>query len=177
MKAIKHILNSNSKNIEEWTKKYLKAEDYCVENKKECYITISFNKSQMRSNALNSLAACYYQVISDELGGSILDNKAYCKLHFGVDLLEIQGANFAENQTEQNSIALSASNTLKDIKFFLWDYQTKIRLMKSYKITSLMTTKIFCDYLKEIERHYSEKCGIILESKNATLRNNALNLG
>ena len=176
-KTIKHVLTSNPKNIEEWTKKYLKAEDYCIENKKECYITISFNKSQMRSNALNSLAACYYKTVSDREGDSEIDVKAFCKLHFGIQVLEGQASEYEEKPTNVNYNARVAVDLLYDINFFQMNYATKLEFMKNYNITSLMNKETFCKYLNEVERHYSEKCGIILQSINTTLRNNALNLG
>ena len=85
MKAIKHVLNKTAKSIDEWCEKYLKAEDYCTNSGKEAYITISFNKDQMRSNALNSLAEVYYSTIAGKQN-SALEIKAFCKMQFGIAL-------------------------------------------------------------------------------------------
>ncbi|MAF42813.1 MAG: hypothetical protein CMI54_01410 [Parcubacteria group bacterium] len=172
MKTIKHVLKSNAQSIEAWTKKYLQTEDYCTETGKEAYITISFNKGVMRTSALNSLAAVYYRTISEHTGDCRTDVKAFCKMKFGIDLLKELG----EEDTTAGYKASDTTEVINDVGFYRWNYEAKIKFMKTIYITSLMTSKIFCEYLKQIEAYYMQSEGLRLESINETLRNNALNI-
>ena len=171
MKTVKHVLTSTQASVDAWCTKYLEVEDYLQESKKEAYITVSFNKDQMRSNALNSLAEVYYSIIAGNQH-SALEIKAFCKMQFGIALLDKQGA----GDTQKAQEAKERTTLLNDLRFNERSYQAKIRLMKAITITSLMTKPIFWDYLREIEQYYWTHQHLKLESINETLRNNALNI-
>lgn len=172
MKSIKHVLTKATSSIEQWTKKYLAAEDYCTKSDKECYITISFDKGEMRNKALNSLAAIYYKRISDHTGDCPKEVKARCKMLFGIDLLKELGA----EDTKAGYDASDVTELINKVGFYTWNYESKIELMQIVYVTSLMTKPIFCEYLRQIEAYYQNKEGLMLESINKTLRNNALNI-
>jgi len=172
MKAIKHVLSKSTKSVDAWLKKYFTALDYCQDSDKEAYITISFDKGAMRSKAMNSLAAIYYKQISEHTGDCQKEVKAFCKMTFGIDLLKELSA----LDTVAGFEAGDAVEVINDVGFYRWNYEAKIKFMKTVYITSLMTTKIFCDYLRQVEAHYMQVEGLRLESINETLRNNALNI-
>lgn len=172
MKAIKHVLSRTAQSIEAWTKKYLTAEDYCTKGDKECYITISFDKGEMRTKALNSLAAIYYKQISEHTGDCPKEVKARCKMQFGIDLLKELGA----EETKAGYGASDVTELVEKLGFYRWNYEAKIELMQIVYVTSLMTKPIFCEYLRQIEAYYMNKEGLKLESINKTLRDNALNI-
>ena len=102
MKTVKHVLTSNQASVDAWCSKYLEVEDYLQKSKKEAYITVSFNKDQMRSNALNSLAGAvlFNDCKSDGQQHSALEIKAFCKMQFGIALLHKQGAGDTQKAQE-----------------------------------------------------------------------------
>ena len=150
--------------------------DEIIENGKEWVISATNNIAKVRNNAQNALAACYYQTVSDETGESSERVKTQLKLDIGLKILLVQSGEMSgEAPTKSALEAQKVMDLLKVINFKLRPYSEKMKIMRVTPCTSLFTSKNFQRFLKDVEIKYAER-GIILQSVNETLRNQAMNL-
>ncbi len=143
------------------------------EDGKPIFITACTDEKEVRSLAQNALSAVYYKAIADKFGYTVIEARLRCKVDFGLQaLLQQSGSKSAKGAIKDANRVLK---TLAVIKFKWLSYPDKLHVMNTLPCTRIMTSAIFCDYLKQIELFYSQH-GLILESINETLRNNALNI-
>lgn len=147
------------------------------EDGKPFYLIATNNKAEVRSLAQNALSAIYYAAIGKKIGLTSDDARLRCKVDFGLQALYEQSGLPPEVRGNKWAIkeALKTMRTLRIIKFRWLTDPEKLEVMESLPCTRVMTTAVFCDYMKQIELYYADK-GLMLESINKTLRNNALNI-
>jgi hypothetical protein len=146
------------------------------EDGKPFFITATNDRAEVRSLSQNALSAIYYSAISTHFNYTKLEARLRCKIDFGLPALYEQSGLPPEKKGNKAAVrvAKKVMRTLHIIKFKYLGYENKMEVMENLPCTSIMTTAVFCDYMKQIEMYYVDK-GLVLESINETLRNNALN--
>jgi len=100
-----------------------------------------------RTQAQNRLAFRFYKEAEGQLNDGV-NQRAYCKLHFGVAIVKQGTSKLAENFRKQYDTIIKPLT-----------YEQKLALMVepiSLPVTQLMNTKQFTTYIDEIQRHYAE---------------------
>jgi len=113
-----------------------------------CFPADEAGHKASRSQKQNGLAFRWYKERGKYRGETIEQERAFCKLHYGVPILR------AESETFRRSY----DAILKPL-----DYQDKLQAVEDFDlpVTRLMTTKQFGDYLDTIDRE-SAKLGLVL---------------
>jgi len=153
-------------------------QDDMEEDGKPFFITATNDEAEVRTLAQNALSAVYYKAIAEEFKYTTMEARLRCKLDFGLQALLEQTSLVSKKKKTPTPAAILAKKvmrTLQIIKFKWLGYEQKLEVMETLPCTRIMTTAVFCDYLKQIEFYYLDK-GLRLESINETLRNNALNI-
>ena len=99
-------------------------------------IKISEHK-QNRSLAQNRLAFKWYKEIAEQQFESAQNIRRYCKLNFGVPILQRESEEFAAFWESMNLV-----------------YEDQMSAMDHIEITRIFKTKQFTEYLSDIERYY-----------------------
>ena len=136
---------------------------------KPWYFRATNNASEIRSIAQNALYACYVEAVRKHFGDSHSDTRKFLKRKFGLTTMYLQ----SQNNTKAGHDALSVINCLRVVNYKLQPFHTQEAILEPLPCTSIFTSKSFCVFLREVEIHYAEK-GLVLESINETLRNEAL---
>lgn len=135
---------------------------------KPWYFRATNNKSEMRNNAQNALYACYVNEVSKHFGDDIKDVRAHLKRKFGLDVLYLQSV----ETTKAGFEALSVIELLRTVSFKFLPYDNQEKILKPLPCTSIMTSKSFQTFLRDVEIYYAKK-GLALESINEKLRREA----
>ena len=149
--------------------------DKASNENKPFLVYITNDLSGMRTNAQNALYACYVKEIGNKFGESIEEVRRRLKREFGLDILLEQSAekNKKDLPTKGALESLKIMDLLRAISYRLLNWKRQEKVLESLPCTSIMTSKNFVEFLKRIEIHYAQK-GLVLESINETLRNEAL---
>ena len=132
---------------------------------KPWYVRVTNNASEIRNNAQNALYAIYIQAIGDKFGNESGELRAFCKRHFGLHILYIQSA----KNTKAGHEAMTVIELLKTVNFKFQAFDIQEKILAPLPCTSIMTSKNFVQFLRNIEIFYAEK-GLVLESINETKR-------
>ena len=127
-----------------------------------CFPADEAGHKASRSQKQNGLAFRWYKERGKYRGETIEQERAFCKLHYGVPILR------AESETFRRSY----DAILKPL-----EYHDKLQAVEDFDlpVTRLMTTKQFGDYLDAVDRE-SAKLGLLL-SKPDDLYHEAVGRG
>ena len=151
-------------------------------------VTWTNDVGKIRTLAQNALYACYVSAIKHKFGGSLSSIRAELKHEIGVDILMLQYLEAKEkaisklecdqdlNYSMISQAGREAGDThvlLKTINYELQPYNIQMKILRPLPCTSIMLRKWFVKFIEAVEMYYAEK-GLVLESINETLRNEAL---
>lgn len=107
------------------------------------HLTIKWRNGKKRSLDQNGQSHVWYAQLARELRQEDeLGWKCYCKLHHGVPILRAEDAEYREIY----------DSALKGL-----DYETKIKVMQHYPVTSLMNKTQLTKYLKAMQDDFRPK--------------------
>ncbi len=102
-----------------------------------------------RTKSQNAVWAVWYYLVSRELGEDTPEGvKCFCKLHYGVPLLQAQDSEF---RALYEAAILNA-----------FTYEQKLKIMRYLPVTSRLGKSEGCIYQRTLQDVYAER-GIILE--------------
>lgn len=114
------------------------------------HVVVTFGKK--RSHDQNSISHAWYEQIARELREhTVLQVKAFCKLHYGVPILRAECPEFREAYDSRIRTGFT--------------YEQKLILMESFPVTSLMTKPQLSQYLEAMQKGYADR-GVALEFPN-----------
>lgn len=160
------VLANNSKNEFDKLVKLTHLIDSDLQaHNKPWYVRVTNNSSEIRSMAQNALYAIYVNAINDEFGGDSLSTRRLMKRQFGLNILLSQSKDNTKAGHEAYAIVL----LLNTINYRVQPYDVQETMLQPLPCTSIMTSKNFVKFLREIEVFYAEK-GLVLKSINETKR-------
>ena len=116
------------------------------------FLRIKWSYGKTRSLPQNAISHEWYEQIHRELREhTVLQVKAFCKLHYGVPILRAECPEFREAYDSRIRTGFT--------------YEQKLILMESFPVTSLMDKKQLSQYLEAMQKGYSDR-GVILEFPN-----------
>ena len=120
--------------------------------KEHKFLFISARTGKARSIPQNSISHKWYEQIHRELREhTVLQVKAFCKLHYGVPILRAECPEFRGAYDSRIRTGFT--------------YEQKLILMESFPVTSLMDKKQLSQYLEAMQKGYLDR-GVILEFPN-----------
>ena len=149
---------------------------------KDLFVTICDDKAEIRTKAMNALMHCYYKEIALFMCDDIEDVIARSKRKFGLNIMYHQ---IGKKTKKANKVYLELLrfNLVKTevpeersrimIDYYSMTYQGQLECFKVMEVTRNFSNTEMKDYLFSMERYFAEK-GLVLESKNEQLRNEAL---
>ena len=171
------IKDSSTKEFEKFSKMVFDIQEDIDNDGRTWYITATNSVEKIRSIAQNALLRCYYIEIKKSTWGanqgySIEDAEVYCKRNIIIGVMKSQ----AKLQTKLGEHAKNRVLAILE----LIKLNAPETLRRQWLLTPGWSSKLnnehFRMYAEEIELHFLPLLNYRLESKNETLRNNALNI-
>lgn len=114
---------------------------------KHRFLRISIKTGKARSLPQNAITHVFYEQIARELKeDDALGWKCYCKLHHGVPILRAEDGEFRE---------------VYDLAIKDMTYEKKLKVMRYFPVTSLMSKDQLSRYAKEVQDDFFSR-GVIL---------------
>lgn len=114
---------------------------------KHRFLRISIKTGKARSLPQNAITHVFYEQIARELKeDDALGWKCYCKLHHGVPILRAEDGEFRE---------------VYDLAIKGMTYEKKLKVMRYFPVTSLMSKDQLSRYAKEVQDDFFSR-GVIL---------------
>lgn len=135
---------------------------------KPWFVRVTNNASEIRSMAQNALYAIYVTAINESFGGDSLSTRRLMKRQFGLNILLAQ----SKDNTKAGHEAYAVVSLLNTINYRVQPFNIQEIMLEPLPCTSIMTSKNFVKFLREIEVFYAEK-GLVLESINEAKRREA----
>lgn len=148
---------------------------------KDLYITVTDDKSKLRTNAQNGLIQLYYKAIGDFMGYDVEESTARCKRKFGLPIMYQQAYKDTQKAKvvyrELLRVGLINNPTPPERAFILTNYHNlseegQIECFKLIACTRNFNTTEMKEYIDTMERFFAEK-GLVLESINEVKRREA----
>ena len=169
------VQNNSKSEFEKLTKLVFAIDEELNINSKAWYIRATNNASEIRNNAQNSLLHCYYVEIAKSQwaknqGMSKEAVEIYCKRNIVIGVLKAQSA----KETKAGFHAKQKLEMIKALQMYNASAGIRENFLMAGGWSSILDSKHFQMYLREIELHFLDKLHYKLESLNETLRNDAL---